>query len=58
MKLETGLTYTLWNADEPTPENQNLYGHHPFYLEHRNGKSHGVVSFFFFFFVFKFLNSI
>jgi len=56
MKLETGLTYTLWNADEPTPENQNLYGHHPFYLEHRNGKSHGVVSFFFFFF-FLFLNS-
>lgn len=45
LRLETGLQYTFWSADELTPYLENNYGSHPFYMEHRNGKSHGVVSF-------------
>ena len=44
LRLSEGLTYTLWNADEATPVDQNIYGFHPYYLEMRNGKAHGVVS--------------
>eukprot|EP01117_Protostelium_nocturnum_P008400 TRINITY_DN29_c2_g1_i2.p1 TRINITY_DN29_c2_g1~~TRINITY_DN29_c2_g1_i2.p1 ORF type:complete len:707 (+),score=283.88 TRINITY_DN29_c2_g1_i2:811-2931(+) len=37
-------TYTMWNIDNPTPENQNLYGTHPFYINlmENSGRSHGV----------------
>jgi len=33
----------LYNRDIDTPEQQNLYGSHPFYMEVRNGTAHGVV---------------
>lgn len=34
---------TLWNQDSfGIPENSNLYGSHPFYIEHRDTGSHGV----------------
>ncbi|KFA81979.1 hypothetical protein S40288_04394 [Stachybotrys chartarum IBT 40288] len=34
---------TLWNQDSfGIPENSNLYGAHPFYIEHRDTGSHGV----------------
>jgi alpha-glucosidase len=34
---------TLWNRDSPAvPEGQNLYGSHPFYIEHRTAGTHGV----------------
>eukprot|EP01083_Nonionella_stella_P273802 929074_1 len=29
-------TFTLWAADNLTPDDQNLYGHHPFYMEMRD----------------------
>ncbi len=37
-------SYTLWNADVPTPVDQNIYGAHPFWLEIRGdaGATHGV----------------
>ena len=43
-RLNESDQYTLWNFDIPTPYHKNLYGSHPFYLEHRadSGKSHGV----------------
>eukprot|EP01125_Pyxidicula_operculata_P004663 TRINITY_DN1751_c0_g3_i1.p1 TRINITY_DN1751_c0_g3~~TRINITY_DN1751_c0_g3_i1.p1 ORF type:complete len:967 (-),score=192.43 TRINITY_DN1751_c0_g3_i1:131-3031(-) len=35
--------YSFWAADNPgLPRDVNLYGSHPFYLEHNIGKSHGV----------------
>jgi len=42
-RLDTGIQYTFWTADELTPFLENNYGSHPFYLEHRSGKTHGVV---------------
>jgi alpha-glucosidase (family GH31 glycosyl hydrolase) len=33
---------TIFNQDSPTIPSVNLYGAHPFYLEHREYKSHGV----------------
>ncbi|KAI6655906.1 hypothetical protein LOD99_1640 [Oopsacas minuta] len=43
-RIKENDQYTLWNYDTPTPYHKNLYGSHPFYLEHRldTGKSHGV----------------
>ncbi|KAL6079351.1 P-type domain-containing protein [Balamuthia mandrillaris] len=40
----SGKFYTLFTTDSGTPPEINLYGHHPFYLEHRNSSklSHGV----------------
>ncbi|KAK2609148.1 hypothetical protein QQS21_002375 [Conoideocrella luteorostrata] len=39
----TNYTRTLWNADMPSiPNNRNLYGSHPVYIEHRTSGSHGV----------------
>lgn len=36
-------TYTLWNQDIGTPENVNLYGSYPFYMDLRKGGDiHGV----------------
>ena len=43
MRLSEGLSYTMWNADEAMPQNQNVYGAHPYYIELRDGKAHGVV---------------
>lgn len=33
---------TIFNQDSPTIPSVNLYGAHPFYLEHRDSKSHGL----------------
>ncbi|KAK3386179.1 glycosyl hydrolases family 31-domain-containing protein [Podospora didyma] len=40
----TGYTRTLWNAEAPfIPRNQNLYGSHPIYFDHRGSAgTHGV----------------
>jgi len=35
-------TYSIWTQDTGTPENKNLYGAHPFYMELRNTSAHGV----------------
>ncbi|EEB07051.2 hypothetical protein SJAG_02131 [Schizosaccharomyces japonicus yFS275] len=51
LRLGNNITRTLWANDEPTPLDRNMYGNHPFYLEHRyanqtnSGKasSHGVL---------------
>ena len=42
-RLSTGLSYTMWTADEATPVNQNVYGVHPFYMVMSGGRAHGVV---------------
>ncbi|XP_049848123.1 uncharacterized protein LOC126311211 [Schistocerca gregaria] len=36
-------TYTIFTKDLATPEFLNVYGAHPFYMEMRNGKAHGVL---------------
>jgi alpha-glucosidase (family GH31 glycosyl hydrolase) len=42
-RLNPGTTYTLFAKDHGTPLVENLYGSHPFYLEHRSsGSAHGV----------------
>ncbi|CAG8440365.1 7604_t:CDS:2 [Ambispora gerdemannii] len=41
-RRETGR-FTLFSRDAPCPENENLYGTHPFYVELRDGKAHGVL---------------
>jgi alpha-glucosidase len=39
----TNYVRTLWNRDSPAvPGGENLYGSHPFYMEHRESGSHGV----------------
>jgi alpha-glucosidase (family GH31 glycosyl hydrolase) len=43
LRLAEGIPYTMWAADEATPQNQNVYGSHPYYVELRNGRAHGVV---------------
>ena len=35
-------TRTFWSRDAPVPENENLYGNHPVYFDHRKSGSHGV----------------
>jgi len=42
LKLPLSRTYTIWTRDNGTPELYNLYGAHPFYLEMRDTKAHGV----------------
>ncbi|CAJ0627901.1 2408_t:CDS:10 [Entrophospora sp. SA101] len=42
LKRQKGKKMTLWARDAPCPEDENLYGSHPFYIELRNGKAHGV----------------
>jgi alpha-glucosidase (family GH31 glycosyl hydrolase) len=32
----------MWARDAPTPKDENVYGVHPFHLEMRNGKAHGI----------------
>lgn len=42
-KLQPGTTYTMWARDQPSADfNSNLYGAHPFYLQVKDGKAHGV----------------
>jgi alpha-glucosidase (family GH31 glycosyl hydrolase) len=45
LKLETGETYTIFNKDDTSTYSKNLYGTHPFYMEFRYGKAHGVYLF-------------
>ncbi|KAJ4221503.1 hypothetical protein NW759_006752 [Fusarium solani] len=45
-RLPTNSSYrrTLWNREAIViPQNTNLYGSHPMYLEHRKSGSHGVL---------------
>ncbi|KAF0451682.1 glycoside hydrolase family 31 protein [Gigaspora margarita] len=37
-----GTFQTLWNRDAATPNDENIYGAQPFYMDVRNGTSHGV----------------
>ncbi|KAK3386291.1 glycosyl hydrolases family 31-domain-containing protein [Sordaria brevicollis] len=40
---EEGYKRTLWNSEAPyIPQNQNLYGSHPVYFDHRADGTHGV----------------
>lgn len=44
LKLERNRQYTMWNADEAMPVNDNVYGSHPFYMELQpDGTAHGLV---------------
>ena len=43
LKVKTETRLALFSRDSPTLENQNLYSSHPFYIEMRKGKAHGVV---------------
>ncbi|CCM00567.1 uncharacterized protein FIBRA_02601 [Fibroporia radiculosa] len=44
-----GTIQTMWNRDDPDPVDENMYGSHPIYLEHRynettqKSQSHGVI---------------
>ncbi|ORX78974.1 putative alpha-glucosidase [Basidiobolus meristosporus CBS 931.73] len=38
----TNTTQAMWGRDVADPVRENLYGTHPFYIELRNGKAHGV----------------
>ncbi|KZT00896.1 glycoside hydrolase family 31 protein [Laetiporus sulphureus 93-53] len=46
-----GTIQTMWNRDDADPLNQNIYGSHPIYMEHRynettqQAQSHGVFLF-------------
>ncbi|RUS13377.1 galactose mutarotase-like domain-containing protein [Endogone sp. FLAS-F59071] len=40
---EMGTVTTLWCRDTPVPRDRNVYGAHPFYMEMRDGKAHGVL---------------
>jgi alpha-glucosidase (family GH31 glycosyl hydrolase) len=43
LKLPVNDKITMWNADQATPNNSNIYGSHPFYMEMRSpGVAHGV----------------
>ncbi|GAM26305.1 hypothetical protein SAMD00019534_094800, partial [Acytostelium subglobosum LB1] len=43
LRLQNNFTYTIWNRDQATPLNLNVYGSHPFYLNlNPNGDAHGV----------------
>ncbi|EFA78630.1 alpha-glucosidase [Heterostelium album PN500] len=43
LRLQNNFTYTIWNKDQPTPENLNVYGSHPFYMQLMdNGNANGV----------------
>ncbi|KAK9763887.1 hypothetical protein K7432_009060, partial [Basidiobolus ranarum] len=44
-RREEGSLTTLWSRDAPCPEDENVYGSHPFYMEIRDGKAHGVLLF-------------
>ena len=37
-----GTVQTMWNRDAGVPKDENSYGAHPFCLEQRAGKAHGV----------------
>lgn len=43
MRLENDHNYTIFSRDIGTPYDENLYGSHPFYMEVRNGVTHGVL---------------
>ncbi|KAK9766714.1 hypothetical protein K7432_004020 [Basidiobolus ranarum] len=38
----TNTTQTMWARDAADPVRENVYGIHPFYIELRGGKAHGV----------------
>ncbi|KAK9710209.1 hypothetical protein K7432_008600 [Basidiobolus ranarum] len=44
-RREEGSLTTIWNRDAACPEDENVYGSHPFYMEIRDGKAHGVLLF-------------
>ena len=47
-RLGYNYTQTFWNIDAPDPLDSNMYGTHPFYIEHRHSTesssstAHGV----------------
>ncbi|RIA97248.1 glycosyl hydrolases family 31 protein [Glomus cerebriforme] len=45
LKREEGKRTTIWTRDAPCPVGENVYGAHPFYMELRKGKAHGVFLF-------------